>query len=93
MINNWDGNGEPNGLSGDNILMSARIVSVANAFVGMTSARSHRSGLDLLLAIATLMDEGGKKFDRRPVIALMNYLENKGGLAEWQHFGRNPNKK
>lgn len=83
----WDGSGEPTGLSGEDILMSARIVSVANAFVGMTSARAHRNGLDMSHAITMMMDEGGKKYDRRPVVALMNYLENKGGLKKWAHFG------
>ncbi|MDG1996491.1 MAG: HD domain-containing phosphohydrolase [Emcibacteraceae bacterium] len=86
----WDGTGEPNGLSGDDILLSARIVSVANAFVGMTSARAHRNGLDMLQAITMMMEESDKKYDRRPVIALMNFIENKGGLTEWQHFGTRP---
>jgi HD-GYP domain-containing protein (c-di-GMP phosphodiesterase class II) len=86
----WDGTGEPSGLSGDDILLSARIVSVANTFVGMTSARAHRNGLDMLLAITMMMEEGGKKYDRRPVIALMNFIENKGGLSEWKHFGSKP---
>lgn len=84
----WDGSGEPNGLSGENILLPARIVSVANAFVGMTSARAYRNGLDMKHAIITLMEEADQIYDRRLVVALMHYLENKGGFEEWQHFGR-----
>lgn len=84
----WDGSGEPVGLSGEDILLPARIVAVANAFVGMTSARAYRNGLDMKHAITTLMDEVDNVYDRRPVVALMNYLENKGGFEEWQHFGR-----
>ncbi|MBT5765660.1 MAG: hypothetical protein P8H57_04960 [Emcibacteraceae bacterium] len=38
--------------------------------------------------ITTLMGEVDNVYDRRPVVALMNYLENKGGFEEWQHFGR-----
>lgn len=84
----WDGSGEPGGLSGEDILLPARIVAVANAFVGMTSARAYRNGLDMKYAITTLMNEVDYVYDRRPVVALMNYLENKGGFEEWQHFGR-----
>lgn len=84
----WDGTGEPTELSGENILLPARIVAVANAFVGMTSARAYRNGLDMKHAITTLMEDVDKIYDRRPVVALMNYLENKGGFEEWQHFGR-----
>ena len=84
----WDGSGEPNGLSGEDILLPARIVAVANAFVGMTSARAYRNGLDMSHAIMTLMEKTDQVYDRRPVVALMNYLENKGGFELWQHFGR-----
>ena len=38
---NWDGSG-PEGLEGENIEVGARVVSVANAFAGMTSARAWR---------------------------------------------------
>lgn len=84
----WDGSGEPNGLSGEDIILPARIVAVANAFVGMTSARAYRNGLDMNHAIMSLMEKSDLVYDRRPVVALMNYLENKGGFEQWQHFGR-----
>ena len=45
-------------------------------------------GLEMKHAITTLMGEVDNVYDRRPVVALMNYLENKGGFEEWQHFGR-----
>ena len=43
----WDGAGEPRALKGDEILESARVVAVADAFTGMISARAHRPGLSL----------------------------------------------
>lgn len=88
----WDGSGQPKGLAGEDILMSARLVSVANAFVGMTSARAHRDGMDMSKAVKTLMNDVDKVFDRRPVVALMNYLENKGGKNKWRHFNNPPTK-
>ncbi len=88
----WDGTGQPKGLSGDEILLPARIVSVANAFVGMTSARAHREGMELGQAVQILLKDADKIYDRRPVVALMNYIENKGGRDRWAHFNNPPSK-
>ena len=82
----WDGSGQPTGLSGNDILLPARIVSVANAFVAMVSTRAHREGMDMNKAIQLLMADADKIYDRRPVVALMNYLENKNGYDEWRYF-------
>ncbi len=38
----WDGSGRPSGLSGEDILISARVVAVANSFTAMISRRTHR---------------------------------------------------
>jgi PAS domain S-box-containing protein len=79
----WDGTGIPTGLAGEDILISARIVSVANAFVGMVSKRAYREALDIDRAVGAILDQVGKAFDRRVVVALINYLDNRGGRAEW----------
>jgi HD-GYP domain-containing protein (c-di-GMP phosphodiesterase class II) len=78
-----DGSGFPKGLSGDEILLTARIVGVANSFVALISQRAHRSGLSVDIAIKTLMEQVDKAWDRGVVAALVSYLENKGGHAEW----------
>lgn len=83
----WDGSGTPEGLAGEDILLSARIVSVANAFVGMCSARAHRPGMAMDAASLLLLNDVDRIYDRKPVTALMNYLENKDGLDIWQDFG------
>ncbi len=79
----FDGTGSPRGLSGDEILPTARILSVANAFVGMVSPRSWRSNLTVDTAIEELLRQSGKHFDQRVIAALLNYLENKGGREVW----------
>lgn len=84
---NFDGSGVPSGLAGDEILLTARVVSVANAFVAMVSARAYRPGMEFDRAIGILLEESGKTFDRRAVSALVNYLENRGGRGEWASFG------
>jgi PAS domain S-box-containing protein len=79
----WDGTGIPTGLAGEDILITARIVSVANAFVGMVSKRAYREALDIDRAVGAILDQVGKAFDRRVVVALINYLDNRGGRAQW----------
>ena len=39
---------------------------------------------------AILLDETGSKFDRKPVTALINFLENRGGIERWAHFRKPP---
>ncbi len=86
----WDGRGTPAGLAGEDILMEARVVAVANAFVAMVSDRSFRAGIGLDAAAARLMEEAGRAFDRRVVAALVNHLDNRGGKAEWAAFHPDP---
>jgi PAS domain S-box-containing protein len=79
----WDGSGRPKGMKGDDILLTARIVAVANAFVAFASPRAHRPALDVDGALNALLNDVGKGYDRRVVAALANYMDNKGGRATW----------
>ena len=79
----WDGAGIPSGLAGDEILITARIVSVANAFVGMVSKRAYREALNVDRAVEAILAQVGKAFDRRVVVALINHLDNHGGRQQW----------
>jgi HD-GYP domain-containing protein (c-di-GMP phosphodiesterase class II) len=80
----WDGSGLPVGLKGEEILVTARILMVANVFVGMISARAHRDPLPIERVIGLLQARAGEIYDRRPVAALVNYLENQGGRTLWE---------
>ena len=84
---NWDGSGAPRGLAGEEILLTARIVSVANAFVAMISPRAWRAGASFDEAIEYLMAGTGRIYDRRTVTALVNQLDNRGARNEWNDFG------
>lgn len=77
----WDGSG-PMGIKGDAILLSARILAVANSFIGMVSPRSWRDALSLEEATKFLMNNCDTLFDRRVVAALVHFLENHHG-KEW----------
>lgn len=85
----WDGQG-PLGLKEEEIIHTARILAVANAFVGMVSARAYRSAMPFRKVADILMDMSQSKLDRRPVTALVNYLENRGGMRRWAHFREDP---
>lgn len=87
---NFDGTGQPKGLKGADIEITARIAAAANAFVGMVSARAWRSGMDFDKAVDILLQEGNKKFDRAVVVALANVLDNRGGRTDWDDFGDLP---
>ncbi len=85
----WDGSGR-RGLKGEDILITARVVAVANAFVGMLSPRAWRDGHDLDDVSERLMAEAGKTYDRRVVLALIHHLENRGGRDKWAYFREAP---
>jgi len=91
-LERWDGKG-PKGLAGEAILQPARIVAVANAFVAMTSSRAHRAGRSVDEALAALQAEAGTAYDRRVVIALANYMENRGGRAWAEEAAKPPDGK
>jgi HD-GYP domain-containing protein (c-di-GMP phosphodiesterase class II) len=85
----WDGGG-PLGLKGEEILATARVLAVANAFVGMVSPRAYRGGMPFKRAADVLMGETDSKLDRRAVTALINYLENRGGMRRWANYSEAP---
>lgn len=83
----WDGSGYPKGLKGEDIRLGARIISVANAFVGMVSPRAYRDAMSFTEAENELMAAADRAFDRRVILALLNFIENRGGREDWKHFG------
>jgi putative two-component system response regulator len=59
----FDGTGYPDGLSGENIDLSARIVALSDAFDAMTSSRPYREALPLETALAELIRGRASQFD------------------------------
>jgi len=90
MREHWDGSGEPEGRAGEAIEPGARLLSVANAFVGIVSARAHRESLGFDKAVDILQADAGKRFERRAVAALQNILENKDGRQRWADYTKIP---
>ena len=71
----WDGSGYPRGLSGDEIPLMARIMSVADTYDAMTSHRAYRSALKHTVAIAELDRCAGTQFDPDVVSAFLVAIE------------------
>jgi len=87
----WDGNGRPNRLKGREIIPTARVLAVANTFVGLLSPRAyHVNQRTMDDVVRILIGEMGSKFDPAVVAALINHLDNKGARARWEHFAARP---
>jgi diguanylate cyclase (GGDEF)-like protein/putative nucleotidyltransferase with HDIG domain len=59
----WDGMGYPSGLSGEQIPIGARILSVVDCFDALTSVRPYRPAMSPDEAIQMVRDQAGKAFD------------------------------
>jgi putative two-component system response regulator len=71
----WDGRGYPGGLRGDDIPLEARIVSVADVYDALTSARVYKPALGHDQAVAILVEGRGSQFDPRVIDALLRCHE------------------
>ena len=66
----WDGKGYPDGLTGDEIPMLARIVGVCDAYEALTSKRPWRTARSRDEALAVLNAGAGTEYDPALVQAL-----------------------
>jgi len=64
-----DGTGYPQGLKGDEILLEARIIAVADVVESMTSHRPYRPGLGIDVALAEIEKNRGVLYDPQVVDA------------------------
>jgi putative nucleotidyltransferase with HDIG domain len=72
----WDGTGYPDGLSGEQIPVGARILSAVDCLDALASDRQYRRALPLSEAIKIVESEAGKAFDPRVVSILKRrYIE------------------
>jgi len=64
-----DGSGYPRGLKGEEILLEARIIAVADVVEAMASHRPYRPGLGWQAALDEIVRQGGKQLDAEVVAA------------------------
>ncbi|HKI62003.1 MAG TPA: HD domain-containing phosphohydrolase [Mariprofundaceae bacterium] len=72
-----DGSGYPQGLKGDEILLEARIVAVADVVEAMSSHRPYRAGLGISIALDEVRKGRGIGFDADVVDACLKLIESK----------------
>lgn len=69
---NYDGSGYPNGLSGEDIPLNARIIAVADTYDAILSNRAYRSAANHEKAVEELTRCAGQQFDPLVVDAFVN---------------------
>ena len=73
----WDGTGYPDGLSGEDIPLGARIVAVCDAYRAMVEARPYREALTRGQAMDELRRASGRQLDPDCVSALLEVLRRR----------------
>lgn len=71
----WNGTGYPYQKRGEEIPLSARIVTVADVFDALTSKRPYKDAFSFEKSIEILKSESGKSFDPRIIDCLMRNLD------------------
>ncbi len=83
----FDGQGYPDQLSGEEIPLGARIMSVADAFQAMVSARAYRKARSADEALAELRRCQGTQFDPKVVDAFLRSIQSLDGRLSSDSIG------
>ena len=80
----WDGSGYPEGLSGENIPLAARIIALADVWDAITSERPYRKAMSIEEARSFIADRAGKAFDARLVRIFLDEIADKSASSDSQ---------
>ena len=78
----WDGTGYPEGLSGEDIPLSARVMAVADVFDALVSKRSYKDGFPFEKAMNIIREGTGTHFDPNVVKAFLESEEQVRAVME-----------
>ncbi|MBX9935937.1 MAG: two-component system response regulator, partial [Burkholderiaceae bacterium] len=78
----WDGSGYPQGLAGDAIPISARLMAVADVYDALISHRVYKEGMSHAQAIAIICQGRGQHFDPDMVDAFVTLNEQFQAIAQ-----------
>ncbi|MEW6019948.1 MAG: HD domain-containing phosphohydrolase, partial [Pseudomonadota bacterium] len=70
----YDGSGYPEGLKDDDIPLLARVLSVADSYMAMTTARPYRKGMPVTEVLERIREASGSQFDPVVVEALTQVI-------------------
>ncbi|MCR4851319.1 MAG: HD domain-containing protein [Lachnospiraceae bacterium] len=71
----WDGSGYPDGLYGEVIPLSARVMAVADVFDALSSKRVYKPAMPMEKALSILQEGSGTHFDPKCIEAFMDSLD------------------
>jgi putative two-component system response regulator len=78
----WDGKGYPQGLAGDAIPASARLMALADVFDALTCRRVYKAPIPLEKATQIIHEGSGTHFDPEVVNAFMACRQRFAEIAE-----------
>ena len=78
---NWDGNGYPDGLSGEAIPLGARILGAAEVYDALVSSRPYQAKMSSEAALIRLRELSGRVLDPSVVAAITAVVEHRRALA------------
>lgn len=84
----WDGTGYPEGLKGEQIPYTARILAVADVYDALTSTRSYRDAWTHEKAVSVIKKDSGTHFDPVIVEAFLRIID--GVVEEMAQEGQGP---
>ncbi len=84
----WDGKGYPNGLSGEQIPLGARILAAVDYFDALTSERPFHKAMSTEEALQIVQDEAGQALDPSVVDALVRLLPDLEAKADLRRRAR-----
>jgi len=73
-----DGSGYPRGLKGDQMVLEARILAVADVLEAMSSHRPYRPGLGIDKALEEIENKAGQYYDANVVAACLRLFRERG---------------
>ncbi len=83
---NWDGTGYPDGLTGSQIPLGARILSVVDCYDALTSDRPYRPAMSDAQAVEILIQRRGRMYDPLVVDAFVSSLDSLKATVESDTF-------
>lgn len=81
----WDGSGYPEGLAGEAIPLSARMMAVADVYDALISRRVYKDGMPHEKAVQILIDGKGKHFDPDMIDAFVELQDEFKAIAARFH--------
>lgn len=79
----WNGMGYPDGLAGEDIPLSARIMAIADVFDALTSKRVYKDPMSYEKAVNIIKNDAGTHFDPKCVEAFLDSLDEVKGVLDY----------